>query len=244
MSGRDRGRRGDHWTLITPANRYPSQLPGLRAGALYKLVTPRLAGARFAQSLVELQADGALEPCLPDREHFLYLLEGEIALAPFGPELGTGGYAYRPPGEGLGFAATGGGGARALWLQRRYEPWSELPAPAAVSGHRDDEPFATLDPPGLTRRELLAADQPALDFSMSLLRFAAGATLDRVEIHDEEHGLYVTAGSGTYELAGERHAVRAGDFIYLAPYCPQWFQASDGEGAEYLLYKDVNRDGF
>jgi (S)-ureidoglycine aminohydrolase len=38
--------------------------------------------------------------------------------------------------------------------------------------------------------------------------------------------------------------VHAGDFIYMAPYCPQSFVASGTEPAEYLLYKDVYRDGF
>lgn len=240
----DRGRRGHCWTLLTPANRYPSQLPGLRDGTLHKLVTPRLPGARFAQSLLVLQPGGTLEPCLADREHFVYVLDGEVALTRAGPDLRSGGYAYRPPGCALGLRTTGGRGARILWLQRRYESWAELPAPQPVSGHRDDEQFAALDVPGLSRRELLDADEPAYDFTMSLLRFAPGAALDQVEIHDEEHGLYMTAGSGVYELAGERHAVRTDDFIYMAPYCPQWFQASSTGGAEYLLYKDVYRDGF
>ena len=51
------------------------------------------------------------------------------------------------------------------------------------------------------------------------------------------------AGGGTYLLEADEHEVAAGDFIYMAPYCPQSFVAGD-EGAEYLLYKDVWRDGF
>jgi len=78
---------------------------------------------------------------------------------------------------------------------------------------------------------------------MSLMAFDPGVMLPQVEIHDEEHGLYMTAGSGVYALNGEEHEVREGDFIYMAPYCPQGFCAGDG-GAEYLLYKDVYRDGF
>jgi (S)-ureidoglycine aminohydrolase len=38
--------------------------------------------------------------------------------------------------------------------------------------------------------------------------------------------------------------VGEGDFIYMAPYCPQSFTAADDTPAEYLLYKDVFRDGF
>lgn len=239
-----RGGRGRSWTLLTPGNRYASRLPGLSGGELFKLVTPRLPGARFAESLVELRAGGAIEPRRTGREHFLYVLEGEVELAgDAGLGLSAGDYAYRSPGNVLGFRAVGSAAARVLWLQRRYEPWDELPAPRPLAGRRDDGPFAALRVPGVSRRELLAADDPSLDFNMSLMRFAPGTALDQVEIHDEEHGLFMTAGAGLYELDGERQQVHADDFIYMAPYCPQWFQASHGMGAEYLLYKDACRDG-
>ncbi len=72
----------------------------------------------------------------------------------------------------------------------------------------------------------------------------AGAGLDKVEIHDEERGRYMTAGTCEYVLNYDRHRVEAGDFIYMAPYCPQGFTAGAEATAEHLLYKDVNRDGF
>ena len=72
----------------------------------------------------------------------------------------------------------------------------------------------------------------------------AGVSLGQVEVHDEEHGLYMTAGGGVYHLDGSDHEVVAGDFIYMAPYCPQSFTPTGTETAEYLLYKDVFRDGF
>ena len=53
----------------------------------------------------------------------------------------------------------------------------------------------------------------------------------------------MTAGGGRYHLDGSEHDVEAHDFIYMAPYCPQSFTAGY-EPAEYLLYKDVYRDGF
>ena len=62
---------------------------------------------------------------------------------------------------------------------------------------------------------------------MSLLAFDPGVGLDKVEIHDEEHGLYMTAGGGTYLLEDRELEVQAGDFIYMAPYCPQSFVAGD-----------------
>jgi (S)-ureidoglycine aminohydrolase len=116
-------------------------------------------------------------------------------------------------------------------------------APEPIWGHAADiEPQETVAP-GLTRRELIDPTQPAFDFNMSLMEFKPGVELPFVEIHDEEHGLYMTAGGGSYVLDSDEHTVMAHDFIYMAPYCPQWFRAGD-EGAEYLLYKDVYRDGF
>jgi (S)-ureidoglycine aminohydrolase len=35
--------------------------------------------------------------------------------------------------------------------------------------------------------------------------------------------------------------VAAGDVIWMAPYCPQWFVAMGKSPASYLYYKDVNR---
>ena len=81
-----------------------------------------------------------------------------------------------------------------------------------------------------------------IDFNISVLRFEAGAGLPNIEIHDEEHGLYMLSGAGTYHLDGAELPVAGEDFIYMAPYCPQGFVASEAGPAEYLLYKDVFRD--
>jgi len=98
--------------------------------------------------------------------------------------------------------------------------------------------------PGFRRRELLDPTNPRYDFNISLLAFDPGVGLDKVEIHDEEHGLYMTAGAGIYHLDGADHEVGEDDFIYMAPYCPQHFEPSGSADAQYLLYKDVFRDGF
>ena len=37
------------------------------------------------------------------------------------------------------------------------------------------------------------------------------------------------------------YPVTQGDFIYMAPYCPQWFGALGKTPAKYLIYKDWNR---
>ena len=79
---------------------------------------------------------------------------------------------------------------------------------------------------------------------MSLLAFDAGVGLDKVEIHDEEHGLYMTAGGGTYLLEERRaRGARAATSSTWRPTARSPSSRGD-EPAEYLLYKDVWRDGF
>jgi (S)-ureidoglycine aminohydrolase len=234
------------YTLLTPANHYPSRLPAFGDAEVVKLVTPRLAPSRLGEYLVSLPAGaGTTSPVPPGFETFLYGLQGAAAAVAddVRVELATGGFAYLPPIASYELDA-GDEPARLLVLKRPYEPTVGLPAPGALSGHRDDEPFADTPVRGLRRRELLPVDDPAFDFNMSLLAFDPGVGLATVEIHDEEHGLYMTAGRGVYLLGDERHEVEAGDFIYMAPYCPQSFVATGDEPAEYLLYKDVWRDGF
>ena len=240
-----RGARGLSYTLVTPANHYPSRLPPFGDAPVVKLVTPRMAPSRIGQYLVSLAAGaGTPRPVEPGWETFLYALEGEATVL-WGDDvlaLHAGGYVYLP-GDDVYEIAAGAQPARLLIVKRRYEPVPNLPAPRALSGHRDDEPFQDTDVPGFRRRELLPTTDPAFDFNMSLLAFDAGVGLDKIEIHDEEHGLYMTSGAGTYLLEDRRFEVQAGDFIYMAPYCPQSFVAGD-RPAEYLLYKDVWRDGF
>jgi (S)-ureidoglycine aminohydrolase len=242
-----RGARRDSFTLVTPANHYPSRLPPFGDAPVVKLVTPRFAPARFGEYLLALPAGGGtVEPVAPGFETFLYALDGDAtASVADGAEvsLRAGAFAYLPASAAFELAA-GGAPARLLMLKRRHEPWPGRDAPALVAGHRDDEPFEDTPVPGFFRRELLPVADPAFDFAMSLLRFDAGVGLDNIEVHDEEHGLYMTAGAGLYFLDGELFEVERGDFIYMAPFCPQGFTATGREPAEYLLYKDAWRDGF
>jgi (S)-ureidoglycine aminohydrolase len=239
------GARGRGYTVITPANHYPSRLPEYGDQPVVKLVTPRLAPSRIGEYLITLDpSDGTRRPLTDEHETFLYVLDGLLTLTVGGEVvLDPGGFAYLPADTTYALRA-GDTGARLLTVRRRYEPARGFAAPGVLAGHRDDEPFAATPVPGFTRRELLPVDDPAFDLNMSLLRFEPGVGLDKVEIHDEEHGLYMTEGGGAYLLDAEEHEVAEGDFIYMAPYCPQSFTASDAGPAEYFLYKDVWRDGF
>jgi (S)-ureidoglycine aminohydrolase len=233
--------------ILRSENRYASRLPNLCETALYKFVTPRHAPARFGQYLLSLESGGGTsEPVAAGFENFLYVLEGDVPVQADGIEFGLrpGGWCYLPPDMSFEFEARGDRTAELLWIKRKLEPWAGLGAPDARSGDRDDQPFEQTPVPGLRRRELLDPADPRHDFNVSMLAFDAGVGLAQVEIHDEEHGLYMTAGAGSYHLDGNDHNVREGDFIYMAPYCPQSFAAADDGPSEYLLYKDVYRDGF
>ena len=241
-----RGVRRDSFTLVTPANHYPSRLPSFGDATVVKLVTPRFAPARIGEYLISLPAEGGTVEPVRGFETFLYALDGEATALVDGAgglSLRAGAFAYLPARASFELRA-GPSPARLLMVKRGYESWPGLDAPELLAGHRDDEPFADTPVPGFRRRELLPVADPAFDFAMSLLSFDPGVGLDNIEVHDEEHGLYMTAGAGLYFLDGELFEVERDDFIYMAPYCPQGFTATGNAPAEYLLYKDAWRDGF
>jgi len=230
---RTRGAVGTGYHLITEANRARSVLPELTGATVCKLVTPRRAPARFAEYLVELEpgagTPGETTPPEPSFEHFVYCLAGSASTFVDGDSvtLGSGDFAFIADHDPFALCNLTGEPAQLIWVKRRYEPIAGLDRPTSRSG--------------LWRRELIGGGDARHDFSMILMRFAPGGDLGMVEIHDEEHGLYMTAGGGRYLLDREEHRVERGDFIYMAPYCPQGFVADASDGAEYLLYKDVFR---
>ena len=73
------------------------------------------------------------------------------------------------------------------------------------------------------------------------MTYQPGASLPGVEIHVMEHGLLMLAGGGIYRLGQHWYPVQAGDFIWMAPFCPQWFGAIGKQPAKYLIYKDWDR---
>ena len=135
-----RGIRRPSYTLVTPANHYPSRLPAFGDAPVVKLVTPRLAPSQIGEYLVTLPA-GAF-PVPAGFETFVYGLDGDASIDEI--PLGPSGFAYRPADDAYELRA-GAAGARLLMIKRRYEPYGDLPAPGALSGHRDDEPFADTD---------------------------------------------------------------------------------------------------
>lgn len=235
-----RGRRGGSYHLITPANHFAARLPFLPNVPVIKLATPRAAPCRFGWYLLQLPGGSATEQPIGDGyEHFVFVVDGTVEVN--GDRLDSGAFAFVPDGGHLDLRVDADA-ARLIWVQRRYEPVAGVHPPTPCTGSTELMSPMPTSVPGLTRLDLLPKDDPAFDFNMSILAFEAGVALPKVEVHDEEHGLYMLGGAGTYHLDGDDLDVTEDDFIYMAPYCPQFFRAT--RASAYLLYKDTFRDGF
>jgi (S)-ureidoglycine aminohydrolase len=195
-------------------------------------------GARFTQYLAEMEPGGAAGSAPPGVERVLYVLDGEASLD--GHALNRGGYAYLPPGADAVIRAKTA--SRLNVFEKRYLPLPGEAAPGIVLGHEASvEGAAFLGDPDAILRTLLP-QVPAFDLAVNVFTYRPGATLPMVEVHVMEHGLLMLEGQGVYRLGDEWYPVMAGDVIWMAPYCPQWFVAMGKVPARYLYYKDVNRD--
>jgi (S)-ureidoglycine aminohydrolase len=153
--------------------------------------------------------------------------------------LRAGDYAYFPASAPQSLVAASP--ARAAVIEKHYVALQGVAAPGLLFGC---EPLVQGEPlmgdDALEVRALIPAD-PAFDFAVNTMTFQPGAELSMVEIHVMEHGLLMLAGGGIYKLGDSWYPVKAGDFIWMAPYCPQWFGALGKAPAKYLIYKDWNR---
>jgi (S)-ureidoglycine aminohydrolase len=149
-----------------------------------------------------------------------------------------GGYAYLPEGHE---PVSSAGATRAVVIEKVYRPLPGSAPPAPLIATEESGPGEPLNgDPWLTVRKLLP-DDPSFDFAVNTMQYLPGATLPMVEIHVMEHGLLMLEGSGIYRLGDRWYPVAAGDFIWMGPYCPQWFGALGKRPAKYIIYKDWNR---
>ena len=126
-------------------------------------------------------------------------------------------------------------------FNKRYEPLAGSPRPALVVGQTSERPGVPFLGDTDARLQTLLPDAPAFDMAVNLFTYEPGATLPFVETHVMEHGLLMLAGQGIYRLDSDWHPVQAGDVIWMAPYCAQWFVAMGKAPASYIYYKNVNR---
>jgi (S)-ureidoglycine aminohydrolase len=229
-------RKADH-LLQTPNTFIRTPLPGAVGVEFVIHVAPQL-GARFTQMTAEFAAGGTLGPATAQR--FLYVLEGELELKVEGKKyaLTMGGFAYIP--QSTPHTVTALAVSRAAVIEKPYEPLVGE-TPVIVVGSEGAVATAALMGDEALQVRALMPDGPAYDFAVNTMTYEPGAALGMVEIHVMEHGLLMLEGGGIYKLNDEWYPVQAGDFIWMAPYCPQWFGALGKNPAKYLIYKDWRR---
>jgi (S)-ureidoglycine aminohydrolase len=229
----------DH-LLLTPDTFVRTPLPGLTDGLAIVHVAPA-AGAAFTQMTIELEPEGTLTEGPTQR--LLYVLAGKLTLSVEGSRklhrLAPGSYAYIPTAHTMTLTALTA--ARVAVIDKPYLPLETEPNPTLIVGREQDLPATPLNgDPDLLVRALLPPSL-ALDFACNTMTYAPGAALSQVEVHYMEHGLLMLQGGGIYRLGENWYPTTAGDFIWMAPYCPQWFGALGKTPAKYLIYKDFNR---
>lgn len=230
------------YALLTPGGFVASYLPGWQKAVCHIVISPAI-GARFSQTLVTLEQEGQCQGNTGLNQYFIYLIEGSasILLDDRRHRLEPGSYVYLPQGKDVQLKS-GSPGSRVLIFQKQYHPLSGSAKPTAFVGHERNvqgQPFMGND---AARLQVLLPDEPTFDMAVNIFTYQPGATLPFVETHIMEHGLLMLRGQGLYRLESDWHPVQAGDVIWMAPYCPQWFVAMGKGPASYIYYKDVNRD--
>jgi len=223
----------DH-LLQTPDTFVRIPVPYIANGVAIVHVGPT-RGAKFLQYTAELEDGGTIHPAATQR--FAYVLEGCVMAD--AAELGPGDYAYCPGGSAVELRAKGA--ARLAVIEKPYEALRGVVAPDFFTFSESAVASEALNgSPALQVRSLVPAET-RLDFAVNTMTYQPGASLHMVEIHVMEHGLLMLEGGGIYRLGDRWYPVTAGDFIWMAPYCPQWFGALGAGPAKYLIYKDWNR---
>src|SRR5262245_56706106 len=242
LFGQSRSHVAQNHALIEPGSFVKTALAGWERTQGVIVIAPGM-GARFTQYLATMEAGASAAPAPSGIERCVYVLEGSLTVQTPGASqrvLDPGGFAFLPPDDRSTLRAPAP--CKLNVFEKRYVPRNGAGQPVRTVGHERDvrgEPFLG-DP--AARLQVLLPDEPAFDMAVNIFRFQPGAALPFVEVHVMEHGLLMIAGQGVYRLSDRWYPVRAGDVIWMAPFCPQWFVAMGKEPASYLYYKDVNRD--
>jgi (S)-ureidoglycine aminohydrolase len=196
-------------------------------------------GARFTEYTAEFEAGGELGCTAAQR--FIYVIEGGVKLEVDGKssELSAHGYAYFP--ERLQHRVVATKVSRVAVIEKPYHPLDSIEPPHLIVSSEDAiSPHPLGDDPSLQVKCLLPDDM-SFDFAVNTMVYQPGASLSMVEMHVMEHGLIMLEGGGIYRLGDSWYPVTAGDFIWMGPWCPQWFGAIGKAPAKYLIYKNWNR---
>lgn len=236
--GQTRSSHQRNHVLLTPDTFVRTALPGMKNASAIVHVGSAL-GARFTEYSAEFDAGGELGPAVAQR--FLYVLEGAILLEAEGKrhELGARGYAYLA--QGIAHRVVASQKSRVAVIEKFYASADGDAVPRLLVSSEDRIPSHALDDDPDLQVKCLLPDEPQFDFAVNTMVYQPGAALSMVEMHVMEHGLLMLEGGGIYRLGDSWYPVKAGDFIWMAPWCPQWFGAIGKVPAKYLIYKDWNR---
>jgi (S)-ureidoglycine aminohydrolase len=238
--------RRDH-LLLTPDTFIRTPLPGLTGGVAIVHVAPQV-GAAFTQMTVELEPKGSL--IQGPTQRLIYVLEGKLTLSEPSSKklhkLAAGSYAYLPTDHI--HTVTALANSRLVVIDKPFLPLDpteadlhEAPYPEFLIGREQDLTSSALNGDDALQVRALLPPSLGFDFACNTMTYQPGAGLSQVEIHYMEHGLLMLEGGGIYRLGDSWYPTKAGDFIWMAPYCPQWFGAIGKKPAKYLIYKDFNR---
>lgn len=236
--GRTRSSQQPNHLLLTPDTFVRTTLPGMTKCSALVHVSPAL-GAQFTEYTAEFEVGGDLGATSAQR--FVFVIEGSVKVEGEGvsKKLGTDGYAYFP--EGSQHRVVAAKASRLAVIEKHYQPLDSANAPHLIVSSEDAVSSHPLgDDPGLQVKCLLP-DEMNFDFAVNTMVYQPGAALSMVEMHVMEHGLIMLEGGGIYRLGDSWYPVTAGDFIWMGPWCPQWFGAIGKVPAKYLIYKDWNR---
>lgn len=236
--GQTRSSQQHNHLLSTPDTFVRAPLPGMKSCTAIVHVGPTL-GARFTQYTAEFEAGGELGDTPVQR--FLFVMEGAVRLEVEGKrnDLSARGYAYLP--QGLAHHISASKASRVAVIEKPYQALASIVPPRAVLSNEDAVPSHALDNDSDLQVKCLLPEAMSFDFAVNTMVYQPGAALSMVEIHVMEHGLMMLEGGGVYRLGDSWYPVKAGDFIWMGPWCPQWFGALGKVPAKYLIYKDWNR---
>jgi (S)-ureidoglycine aminohydrolase len=228
--GHTRSAREAGHLLHTPDTFVPAALPGMSNAMAVVHITP-VGGAGFTQYTAILEAGGVIASTSLQR--FLYVLSGQIDVGEYA--LPAGHYAY------ISAEVTAKTSARVAVIEKIYCPLAGVVAPEPLCGDERAIVAQPLEGDEMLEVRTLLPAHPSFDFAVNTMTYQPGASLPRVEVHVMEHGLLMLEGGGIYRLGDCWYPVAEGDFIWMAPFCPQWFGALGKKAARYLIYKDWNR---
>jgi (S)-ureidoglycine aminohydrolase len=230
------------YMLLPRANRVDHNLPHFDGVKAQVLATPQIGASFIEHELLVHPNGGTSEPKAENLEQFFFVLEGKLNFEIKGKnyKMVEGGFCWLPPQLDFQFFNPEDYISRVIWIRRKYEQVKGIAIPDPIIANEKDivgEPTDTYMEQHLTPYEDLA-----FDMGINLQVFDPGIYFSFVESHVMEHGLYMLYGRGVYWLNGDYIEVQKDDFIYMAPWCPQFFYATGWDKSAYLLYKDVNRD--